>query len=552
MPIRKSNDPLTSGGLRQSVSYARVSDKEQERGYSIRAQRNLFPPYAAEKDLLIEHEFADVHSAKKPGRPGFTAMLEYLKKNPGCQIILVEKTDRLYRNLADRVAVEALGVEVHLVKENQVVSKNSRAVDKHRHDSEVLNAKRYVDNLSEEVQKGMRTKAEQGLWPSYAQLGYRNTIGDDGRRTIVPDAVLGPVVTNLFGWFYTGEYSLERLARRAFEEGFRFRKSAGRVPVSTLQKILRNPIYMGEFDYGGVRYQGIHEPLVTREVWGRVQEILDGRKRKKHRKVTHEFVYSGMVDCGHCGCSLVGEIKKGRYVYYHCTGYRGKCGEPYTREEVLEREFAKGFQELFLPPEILQWLEAELTESEKTAQAAHAEVLRRQQVELERLQRRHEMMYDDRLDGRIDAATYDHRIAQIQLQREQIRQRIRAAEAAMPPAANQAVDLRHLTNHIGDLISEQTAAEQRKLLRAVVQHASWERGELQILMRETFESLRLAPPTAAVENSGPGDRRLPTGTPPNALQIRQPSREVDSVPSSESGTTAEAAWSTEENSGLRE
>jgi len=550
--MRKNNEPLTSAGLRRAVSYARVSDKEQERGYSIRAQGNLFPPYAAEKGLLIEQEFADVHSAKKPGRPGFTAMLEYLKKNPGCQIIVVEKTDRLYRNLADRVAVEALGVEVHLVKENQVVSKNSRAVDKHRHDSEVLNAKRYVDNLSEEVQKGLRTKAEQGLWPSYAPLGYRNTTGDDGRRIIVPDAMLGPVVTNLFAWFYTGEYSLQRLARRAFEDGFRFRKSSGRVRASTLQKILRNPIYMGEFDYGGVRYQGIHEPLVTREVWGRIQEILEGRNRKKHRKVTHEFVYSGMVDCGHCGCSLVGEIKKGRYVYYHCTGHRGKCGEPYTREEILERKFAQGLQELLFSPEILQWLEAELTESEKTAQAAHAEVLRRQQLELERLQQRQEMMYDDRLDGRIDAAAFDHRIAQIQVQREQIRHRIRTVQAAMPPAANQAVDLRHLTNHIGELFSEQTAAEQRKLLRAVVQHASWKKGELQISMRETFEALRLASPTAAPENSGLVDRRLPTGTLPNALEIRQPSRQVDSITLSESGTAAEAAWSTEDNSGRRE
>jgi len=282
------------------------------------------------------------------------------------------------------------------------------------------------------------------------------------------------------------------------------------------------------------------------------RRFLDGRNRKKHRKATHEFAYSGMVDCGHCGCSLVGEIKKSRYVYYHCTGYRGKCGEPYTREEILQREFSKGFQELVFPPAIQQWLEAELTESEKIAQAAHAEVLRRQQAELERLHRRHEMMYDDRLDGRIDAATYDHRIAQIQVQREQIRQRIRTAEPAMPSAASQAVDLKHLTNHIGDLFSEQTAAEQRKLLRAVVQHASWQKGELRISMRETFESLRLAPPTAATENSGPVDRRLHTGTPPNALEIRQPSYEVDSVPLSESGTTAEAAWSTEENSGLRE
>ena len=41
-----------------------------------------------------------------------------------------------------------------------------------------------------------------------------------------------------------------------------------------------------------------------------------------------------------CGCAMVGEIKKGRYVYYHCTGYKQKCGEPYVREEVLKAKFS--------------------------------------------------------------------------------------------------------------------------------------------------------------------------------------------------------------------
>jgi len=44
-----------------------------------------------------------------------------------------------------------------------------------------------------------------------------------------------------------------------------------------------------------------------------------------------------LIGCGHCACSLAGEIKNERYVYYHCTGYKGRCGEPYVSEEVLKR-----------------------------------------------------------------------------------------------------------------------------------------------------------------------------------------------------------------------
>ena len=107
---------------------------------------------------------------------------------------------------------------------------------------------------------------------------------------------------------------------------------------------------MGDFDWDGTTYEGSHEPLVTREIWQRVQELLDARAEDKTRKVKHDFAFTGLVRCGHCGCMLVGEIKKGRYVYYHCTGNRGKCPEPYTRQEIFTGAFAGILQELVIPP----------------------------------------------------------------------------------------------------------------------------------------------------------------------------------------------------------
>jgi site-specific DNA recombinase len=78
------------------------------------------------------------------------------------------------------------------------------------------------------------------------------------------------------------------------------------------------------------------EPLLTATVWERVQEVLTRRHEKKHRKTTHYLAFSGLVGCGHCGCSMVGEIRKGQFVYDHCTGYRGKRAEPYTAEDQMK------------------------------------------------------------------------------------------------------------------------------------------------------------------------------------------------------------------------
>src|SRR5579872_4058950 len=98
----------------QVVAYARVSSKEQEKeGFSIPAQIRLLQDYAKKSSLNIAKEFVDVETAKKSGRTSFNEMLAFVKANPRIKAILVEKTDRLYRNIKDWVILDDLGIEIH-------------------------------------------------------------------------------------------------------------------------------------------------------------------------------------------------------------------------------------------------------------------------------------------------------------------------------------------------------------------------------------------------------------------------------------------------------
>ena len=145
------------------VIYARVSSKEQEKeGFSIPAQLKLLKEYALKNGFQIVEEFSDAETAKKAGRTNYNRMLEYLKANSDVKIILVEKTDRLYRNFKDYVTLEDYDLEVHLVKEGTVISKNSKSHDKFIHGIKVLMAKNYIDNLSEEIKKGLKEGLEEG------------------------------------------------------------------------------------------------------------------------------------------------------------------------------------------------------------------------------------------------------------------------------------------------------------------------------------------------------------------------------------------------------
>ena len=127
MKIGMTREPLPASTPQPAVLYGRVSSKDQEReGFSIPAQLDLLRAYSGAHGFAVAKEFVDVETAKQTGRTGFGQMISYLVKNPTCRIILVEKTDRLYRNFRG-VTLEDLDVEIHLPKEGQIISKDSKS-----------------------------------------------------------------------------------------------------------------------------------------------------------------------------------------------------------------------------------------------------------------------------------------------------------------------------------------------------------------------------------------------------------------------------------------
>lgn len=476
--------------LRTAVLYARVSSKEQEKeGYSIPSQEKLLRGYALQAGFTVLKEFTDVETAKRAGRAGFTAMLAFLKKNPSCRTVLVEKTDRLYRNLRDYVTIDELDIEVHLVKENAVLSRDSKSSEKFMHGIKVLMAKNYIDNLSEETRKGMLEKAEQGSWPTRAPLGYNNVVGKDGRKAIEPDPQRAPVITKMCEWYSTGNHSLDKIVEMAGEAGLKVRKGDGTITKAGAHRILRDRVYTGEFEWSGKRYKGNYAPLVTHDLWDRVQAVMDGRYERKNRVFKHDFAFSGLINCGHCGCALVGEIKKGKYIYYHCTGHKGKCPEKYTPEKVLEERFTEVIARLKFDAEVLGLVTEALRQSHTDQKRHHDEAVARLQAEDTRLQNRLDQMYTDKLDGRIDAAFFDRKKAEWRTEQDRIQRTLQEHVTANRSYLDEGVNLLELADRAADLFRSQPAKEKRRLLDFVLSNSTWKNGQLTPKLRQPFDLL---------------------------------------------------------------
>src|SRR5216684_8226657 len=229
----KQSSHSKSTQRQDAVKYGRVSSKEQEKeGFSIPAQWKLLDQYAKSEAFRVVREFVDIETAKKPGRPGFEEMVKFLKRS-AVRVLLVEKTDRLYRNLKDYVTMDDLDIEIHFVKESVVLSKDSRSSEKFMHGIKVLMAKNYIDNLSEETKKGMLEKAEQSIYPSFAPLGYRNVMGPNGKRVVEPDPDVAPMITQIFQWYATGNCSIIEVTDRARQTGLVSRGAKKPISKST-------------------------------------------------------------------------------------------------------------------------------------------------------------------------------------------------------------------------------------------------------------------------------------------------------------------------------
>jgi len=318
--------------------YTRRSSEEDDRqALSLAAQGSACREYAERHSIEITEVIQESHSARHPGRPLFEAMLARITDlmGQGQRVrVLCHKPDRLLRNYGDWSRINSLweaGIQLEFVTGSFANNAQGRMAM----GMNVVFAKYYVDNLSEEVKKGLNEKLARGEWPGWAPLGYRNVREKHAAARIVPDPVVAPLIQRAFEEFATGEYSLAGLSRKLYREGLAGRLRGNPLTKSILRdRILTNPFYCGLMRYRGGVHHGSHEPLISQALFERVQAVLHSQSRPRRQR--HSFRYSGLFQCRGCGCAVVADRKKERYVYYRCSHRRGDCREGYVREEALE------------------------------------------------------------------------------------------------------------------------------------------------------------------------------------------------------------------------
>ena len=380
------------------VIYARVSSREQEReGFSIPAQLKLLREYAEKHTFEIVEEYSDAETAKKEGRTNFNRMLAYLRENPDIRTVLVEKTDRLYRNFKDYVTLEDYDLEVHLVKEGSIISKNSRSHDKFIHGIKVLMAKNYIDNLSEEIKKGLQEGLSEGYWPFQPPYGYLR----GKKKIIVVDKKHAIFVKQAFEMFATGNYSIRKLVEALFQQGYYYRADREKITHTVLEGMLKNVFYVGQMSCNGLIYRGKHPAIVSRDLFDKVQAEFKKTNKSKVRK-NFDFLYPGIAKCGICGYAISGERKRRGIVYYRCTHFDRTCpNNSHISEKQLTSAFRRHLRRIALDENLYGLLKISLKESFGDEEKFHKKEIARLTFEMAETKELLRKMYLDHVEMKL-------------------------------------------------------------------------------------------------------------------------------------------------------
>jgi DNA invertase Pin-like site-specific DNA recombinase len=340
--------PITTPPLKYCLYARKSTEEEDQQALSIESQIKEMTAIAQKEKLNITEIKRESHSSKAVGqRPIFNQMIKEVKEGK-FNALLTWAPDRLSRNAGDLGTIVDL-MDQKVLLEIRTFSQNFTNDPNQKFLLMILGsqAKLENDNKSLNVKRGLRTKCEMGWRPSVAPTGYLPENHIDRRGQVKLDPARSMIIKQMFDKVMYEQWSGRKIYRRLNEIDFKTRYGKP-LTLGNIYIILRNPFYYGNFEYpvdSGNWYEGKHAPIISKEVFDKVQEALNNKYVPKTE--SKEFAFTKLIKCGCCGSSITADEKfrklengnVNRHVYYFCTRSQDlDCKNPSIKEDHLIKE----------------------------------------------------------------------------------------------------------------------------------------------------------------------------------------------------------------------
>jgi len=434
--------------------YARVSsDQQAEKNNSIPSQLRLLHKYAEDHNMEVIKEYIDEgESALSVNRPAFLEMISETKKQiPPFHAILVWKLSRFARNRQDSILYKSMlgkrGINIISISEpidntpqGQLMEGVIEVIDEF-----------YSAVLAQETLRGMIENARKGYRNGgYPIYGYKNIQVFDSRGNPKTKYEINEAearVVKLIFKLYSNGNGLKNIVMELIKKGIKPRSSSywGK---TTIANILRNKSYIGWTVFNkrdkktkGVQFKprnewviikNTHEPIITEELFNRVQSLIKERQPKNTpaRVTASKYLLSGLLKCGKCDSAygVIGYGRNRKHAYYNCLNYfkKGKniCPGRSLRADELDEDVISKVKELIFSDSNMKKLIDDINTATKSLRTDHSRKITELKKKAADLQSKSRRQYEAIESGKIDLSLIAERLKELKAQRESIQDEI--------------------------------------------------------------------------------------------------------------------------------
>ena len=510
---------------KQAILFARVSSKRQkDEGISLEVQEKTIAQYCKQNGFKILNTFSIDESSTRGSRKKFHEMLDLAETCNGKVAIVVNYVDRLQRTYTDTPILEQLRlsgkIEIHALRENLIITKDSPAMDLTVWYMHILMANFQVNVMIDKVKSSQKENWSLGKWQGLAPIGYINAKDDDRKATLIIDEQRAPIIKILFEEYATGLHSLQSLWYKARELGliskeknhYENSKNYNKrtyISRNKIEDILKNPFYYGVMKVKGQLIPHIYEPIISKALFDKVQEVF----RSKSRKVfSHEqqykaipFAFRGIIKCATCGCTITPERKirpNKTYVTLKCSHLRGNCQQGNVSERVvmeqLDREL---FSKLTVPTKILNMLKASVQKELDDTSTLNKNIKSRLEAELKNLENKEDnftVLYGDR---KIREDLYNRQINAIAEEKERIKEDLKKYKDVGNDVKSTMEDVLDIIGNIPYIMKKASPTKQNELLKLLITDCKLKDSTLIYTVRPPFDKfIQTDSPTSWFKN----------------------------------------------------
>lgn len=443
--------------------YCRVSTTEQaEEGYSIGEQERLLIEYCTKNGYEVFHTYADRGISGKDikHRPAIQELLQDASEKK-FNMVISWKINRLSRKLADAIRIveilEKYGITYRSYSEP---FESDTPAGKMQFQMMALIGEFERSTIAQNVKMGMCAKARAGEWCGGSPpLGYKwvpmegmeNSVRKKSRLEIeIKEAETVRLIYEL----YASGKGYKAIVNKINKQGYKT-KLGNEFSVAQLRTILTNPVYIGKVRFNVRRdwnekrrhninpepiiAEGIHQAIISEELWNRVQNIIAQKSGKPSRIYDGEYPLTGILKCPECGAGMVisrttNTLKNGtkkRIVYYACGNWKNKgtavCRSNSIRVEKANAVVYNELEKVFSNEKFLKMVLKKINEEAKQQICNAEKESKKYEKELQNYENRRKKIFEAYEEGIITSDDFLERKNAIAKEREHLQERLEEA-----------------------------------------------------------------------------------------------------------------------------